>query len=204
MDEKKLAELAAAGDQKAFEQLVLQYQKPVYNLALRMAGNADDAFDLAQEAFLRAWRALPQFKFESALSTWLYRLTSNICIDFLRQKKRSKVVSLSFVNEDDESCELDRPDPAPGPEARAVAKAEREEVARALDSLEPEYREALTLCAIHGMSYIEISEVLEVPAGTVKSRISRGREKMRRKLLGTGNNSGSRSSTKSGREADAQ
>jgi RNA polymerase sigma-70 factor, ECF subfamily len=204
MDEKKLAESAAGGDQKAFEQLVLQYQKPVYNLALRMAGNADDAFDLAQEAFLRAWRALPQFKFESSFSTWLYRLTSNVCIDFLRQKKRSKVVSFSFVNEDDETEEYDRPDPAPGPEARAIASAEREEVARALDSLEPEYREALTLCAIHGMSYIEIAEVLDVPAGTVKSRISRAREKMRRKLQSGGNKSGSRSSTKTRREADAQ
>ena len=204
MDEKKLAESAAGGDQKAFEQLVLQYQKPVYNLALRMAGNADDAFDLAQEAFLRAWRALPQFKFESSFSTWLYRLTSNVCIDFLRQKKRSKVVSLSFVNEDDETEEYDRPDPAPGPEARTITSAEHEEVARALNSLEPEYREALTLCAIHGMSYIEIAEALGVPTGTVKSRISRAREKMRRKLQSDGNKSGSRSSTKTRREADAQ
>lgn len=204
MDETVLLRQAAEGDQSAFEALVRQYQKPVYNLALRMAGNEDDAFDLAQEAFLRAWRGLKFFKGESSFSTWLYRLTSNVCIDFLRQKKRSKTVSLSFLDDEDGQHELDRPDPAPGPEDRAIRADERARMERALNALEPEYREALTLCAIEGLSYIEISEILDLPTGTVKSRIFRAREKMRRKLLEDGNKSGSRSSTRTGKGADAQ
>ncbi len=204
MDEKTLVERAADGDKRAFEQLVLQYQKPVYNLALRMSGNEDDAFDLAQEAFLRAWRGLPFFKFESLFSTWLFRLASNVCIDFLRQKKRSKTVSLNFIDADNEEREMARPDPAPGPEDRVIRADERARIETALNALEPEYREALTLCAIHGMSYIEIAEVLEIPAGTVKSRISRAREKMRQQLLQSGNKSVSRSSTKKRKGAGAE
>lgn len=198
-----LVQCAAEGDERAFEQLVQQHQKAVYNLALRMAGNADDAFDLAQEAFLRAWRGLKFFKGEASFSTWLYRLTSNVCIDFLRQQKRSKTVSLSFLDDEEGQRELDRPDPQPGPEDRAIRADERGRIEQALNALEPEYRQALTLRAIDGLSYIEISEILDIPAGTVKSRISRAREKMRRKLLDAGNHSGSRSSRKTGKEADA-
>lgn len=204
MDEITLVRQAAEGDQAAFEALVRQFQKPVYNLALRMAGNEDDAFDLAQEAFLRAWRGLKFFKGESSFSTWLYRLTSNVCIDFLRQKKRSKTVSLSFLDDEDGQHELDRPDPAPGPEDRAIRADDHERMERALNTLEPEYREVLTLCAIDGLSYIEIAEILEIPTGTVKSRISRAREKMRRKLLTDGNKSDSRSSTRTGKGADTR
>lgn len=203
MDEKELVQRAAEGDPKAFEQLVMQYQKPVYNLALRMSCNEDDAFDLSQEAFLRAWRGLRFFKFESAFSTWLYRLTSNVCIDFLRRKKRANTVSLNFLDDDNEQQELAQPDPSPGPEEQAVRTDERERIAQALNELEPEYRQALTLCAINGLSYIEIAEVLEIPAGTVKSRISRAREKMRLKLQQGGNKTDFRSSTKTGKEASA-
>lgn len=203
MDEKELVQRAAEGDRRAFEQLVVQYQKPVYNLALRMSGSEDDAFDLSQEAFLRAWRGLKFFKFESSFSTWLYRLTSNVCIDFLRQKKRSNVVSLNFLDEDNEQQEFAQPDQTPGPEEQAIRADERDRIAQALNELEPEYRQALTLCAINGLSYIEIAEVLEIPAGTVKSRISRAREKMRLKLQQSGNKSDLHSSTKTGKEASA-
>ncbi|MBQ1590076.1 MAG: sigma-70 family RNA polymerase sigma factor, partial [Oscillospiraceae bacterium] len=88
MDEREIIQKVLDGDNDAFGLLVEKYQTKVYNLALRMSGNEDDAFDLSQEAFLRAWRNLGSFQFESAFSTWLFRLTSNVCLDFLRARKR--------------------------------------------------------------------------------------------------------------------
>jgi len=203
-DELKLIHSAAEGDQQAFEQLVTAYQKQVYNLALRMAGNPEDAMDLSQEAFVKAWRGLSGYRYDSAFSTWLYRLTSNVCIDFLRRQRKSRTVSLRFVGEDDEEQELSLPDPAPGPEERVLAQMNREEIAAALNQLEPEYREALTLRVIHGLSYAEIADTLEIREGTVKSRIARAREKMRAQLLGAGNISGASSSKKPERRTDAR
>ena len=98
-DEKVLIRQVLAGDQEAFAQLVTAYETQVYNLCLRMSGNPEDARDLAQEAFLKAWRGLQFYKFESSFSTWLYRLTSNVCIDFLRRQKRRPAVSLTVVED---------------------------------------------------------------------------------------------------------
>ncbi len=199
----ELVKQAAQGDRDAFEQLVLCYQKPVYNLALRMSGNPEDAYDLAQEAFLRAWKSMVFFKFESSFSTWLYRLTSNVCIDFLRKKKqRGSEVSLQFLDDGGDETELPLPDDAPGPEDQVMRVEDHCAVAAAMSSLEPEYRMALTMYVINGMSYQQIAETLEIKTGTVKSRIARAREKMRRKLLQNGNNSGSISSIKGERGTD--
>lgn len=203
-EEQELIHSAAGGDENAFEQLVLAYQKQVYNLALRMAGNPDDALDLSQEAFLKAWRGLPGYRSDSAFSTWLYRLTSNVCIDFLRKQKKTRTVSVNFLGEDAQEQELILPDPAPGPEEQVLHQLNREQVATALSQLEPEYRETLTLRVIHGLSYTEIAETLEIKEGTVKSRIARAREKMRAAMLAGGNNSRASSSKKTERRTDAQ
>ena len=119
MDDKRLVQQAAAGDTAAFETLVERYQQQVYHLALRMVNNEADAQDLAQDAFVRAWRGLDSFQFTSQFSTWLYRLTSNICIDFLRAQKRRKVVSLTMLR-DDEDSQWDLPDSDPLPERGPV------------------------------------------------------------------------------------
>ena len=121
-DELELVRKAAEGDDSAFEQLVNQYQKPVYNLAYRMCGNADDAFDLSQEAFLNAWKGLKGFQFQSSFSTWLYRLTSNVCLSYLRSKKRKSAVSLVFLDEEEEEQEWSIPDSAPSPEEQAISR----------------------------------------------------------------------------------
>lgn len=201
--ELELVRQAAHGSTAAFEQLVLTYQTQVYNLALRMAGNPEDALDLSQEAFLKAWRGLSSYRFDSAFSTWLYRLTSNVCIDFLRRQKKQKSIPLQFTDEDNEERELSVPDPAPGPEEALLARSEREQVALALSRLEPEYREALTLRVINGLSYTEIAQILGIREGTVKSRIARAREKMRAAMQKSGNKPTGVSSKRRERRSDA-
>jgi RNA polymerase sigma-70 factor (ECF subfamily) len=187
-DEKKLVRLAAQGDQEAFGQLVSTYEKQVYNLALRMVGNREDAADLTQEAFLRVWRGLDNYKADAAFSTWLYRLTSNVCIDFLRREKRRKTVSLTFLDEEQgEAVELSIPDPAAGPEQLAIETEHRETMAAAMGELDVEFRQILTMRVINGLSYDEIGDALDLKPGTVKSRLSRAREKLRKQLLKTGN-----------------
>ncbi len=185
----ELVRKAAAGDSDAFEQLVLSYEKPIYNLCLRMCGNADDAMDLTQETFLKAWRSLGSFRADAAFSTWLYRLCSNLCIDHLRREQKRKVLPLHVEDSDGDGRPLDVPDPAAGPEERLSAQEDRQRVADALQSLEPEYREALTLRVIHDLSYADIAAVLQVREGTVKSRIARAREKMREAMQKLGNKS---------------
>jgi RNA polymerase sigma-70 factor (ECF subfamily) len=187
-EELELIKRAAGGDDTAFEQLVNQYQKPVYNLAYRMCGNADDAFDLSQEAFLNAWKGLKGFQFQSSFSTWLYRLTSNVCLSYLRSKKRKSAVSLVFLDDKEEEQEWEIPDSAPLPEEQAISKEERRQVESALNSLEVEYREALALSVYSDLSYQQIAEIQGVQEGTVKSRIFRAREKIRR-IIQSGNNS---------------
>ena len=190
----ELVRKAAAGDSDAFEQLVLSYEKPIYNLCLRMCGNAEDAMDLTQETFLKAWRSLGSFRADAAFSTWLYRLCSNLCIDYLRRDQKRKVLPLHVGDSDGVQRPLDVPDPAAGPEERPSTQEDRQQVADALQSLEPEYREALTLRVLHDLSYADIAAVLQVREGTVKSRIARAREKMREAMQKLGNKSTSPSS----------
>ncbi len=195
MDEKEIIERVLAGENDAFGKLVEAYQDRVYNLALRMCGNREDAFDLAQEAFFRAWRGMSGFQFESAFSTWLFRLTTNVCLDFLRAKKRKPTVSLTTVDDSDEETQLELPDLTQNPEALLLAAEDRALVARALNELPVEYRQILTMRAINDMSYAEIGAVLKLREGTVKSRLSRARLALRNNLLQIGNKLDAKSST---------
>ena len=187
MDEKQIIEKVLAGDNNAFGELVEAYQDKVYNLALRMCGNADDAFDLAQDAFFRAWRGLSGFQFESAFSTWLFRLTSNVCLDWLRAKKRRPTVSLTTLDDEGEEVQMEIRDPGKSPEELLLAAEDRAAVAKAMNELPVEFREILTLRAIDDLSYTEIAEILHLREGTVKSRLSRARLALRNKLLQNGN-----------------
>ena len=194
MEDREIIERVLGGDNNAFGLLVEKYQTKVYNLALRMSGNEDDAFDLSQEAFLRAWRSLSSFQFESAFSTWLFRLSSNICLDFLRAQKRRASVSLTLTNEEDEEIQLDVPDPGKTPEEAALAAEDRALLEAALNSLPADQRQIITLRAIDDLSYTEIAEILQIQEGTVKSRLSRARTALRNKLLQNGNKSNTSSS----------
>lgn len=186
IDEKKCIKKAAKGDASAFEELLLRYHGQIYNLCLRMTGNPDDAADLTQEAFLKVWKNLESFQFDSAFSTWLYRLASNCCLDFLRSQKRRPTVSLTVENEEDEQV-MDIPDAQPTPEEQAVKQEEKEQLHLAMQMLDEEQRQILTLRVVNDLSYTEIADILRVKEGTVKSRLSRARENLRKKLLEIGN-----------------
>ena len=184
IDETKLIDQILQGDTDSFAQLVETYQDKVYSLCLRMVGDREDAQDLAQEAFVKAWRGLKFYKHEAAFSTWLYRLTSNVCIDFLRQKKRKSALSLTSQEEEEQ---IDIPDPSPQPEELVLQQQRKEAVADAMSQLEDEFRLVLTLRVVQERSYEEIAEIMDLKVGTVKSRLARAREKLRRILLKTGN-----------------
>ena len=175
------------GDVNAFEALVSAYEKNVYNLALRMMGNAQDAEDMAQEAFLKAYNSLPGFRGDSKFSVWLYRIVSNVCLDQLRKKSKRPTVSLSMEDEDGEETQLDLPDTAQSPEELLEKKLTREAVRRGLAQLPEDARQILLLREIQGLSYEEIGEALGLEAGTVKSRIFRARKRLCAFLLEDGN-----------------
>lgn len=171
---------ARKGDQEAFGELVRLYEKRVFALTSRMCRNPDDAAEAAQDAFLAAWQGLPKFRGDSAFATWLYRLASNACVDLLRRENRRQADSL------DEAA-LDLPSPEPSPQESAERKELREQVEDGLRQLPPEYRAVLVLREIHQLRYDEIAQALSLDAGTVKSRISRGRKRLREILLQSGN-----------------
>lgn len=186
MDEHNLIELARSGNQDAFRTLVETHQSMVYTLAYRMVSNPDDAADLTQEVFLSLWRNLSSFQGKSALSTWLYRLTTNAAIDFLRKQKRRPTISLT-VEEDEEDRELDIPDKTASPQQELERQELRRAVREGLSALSPDHRQILLLREMEGLSYQEIANILDLEEGTVKSRIARARLALRDYLLKTGN-----------------
>ncbi len=188
MTEMELVRAAQKGDDSAFEELMRIYEKKVYHLALRMCGNQDDAYEISQEAFLSAWKGLKFFRGESSFSTWIYRLTSNAAIDFLRREKRQG--GGESYSLDDEDTYIEPVDPAPTPQQHAERSELRQALAAGLEKLSPEHRQVLLLRELQGLSYEEIADALELDLGTVKSRIARGREKLRKYLLHSGNFSG--------------
>lgn len=186
ISEKEIIERVLGGDVNAFEELVLRYEGTVYNLALRMVSNREDAADMTQEAFIKAYNSLPSFRGDSKFSVWLYRICSNVCLDFLRSKSRRPQTSLTSLNDDDD-VQLDIPDPAAGPEEQLMKKLSMQSVSEGLEHLPDKQRQILAMREIGGMSYAEIGQALSLEEGTVKSRIFRAREKLCAFLLESGN-----------------
>ena len=182
MTEQELASLARRGDQDAFAQLVRDNERQVYTLALRLCGNPEDAMDLAQEALLRAWSALPNFRGSSSFSTWLYRLTYNACVDFLRKNSLRREVSLPLTQE-----APDVPDHTGDPHQALERKERRQALERGLAQLPEHYRSVLVLRELSGLSYQEIGQTLDIDLGTVRSRIARARMALRKILQEDGN-----------------
>lgn len=178
MVEEQCVAQARGGDASAFEELVRMYEAPVYRLALRMCGESA-ADDVTQEAFLAAWRALPDFRGDCRFSTWLYRLTTNAGIDWLRREKRYRST--------DDVTELELPDDAPSPQEQAEQSETQSAVRRALSRLSEEHRQVLLLRYMQELDYGEIAAALDVSEGTVKSRINRAKGRLRELLAPGGN-----------------
>ncbi len=186
-EELEIVVKVRSGDVNAFEALVTEHEKKVYNLALRMVGNEEDARDMSQEAFIKAYNSLESFRGDSKFSVWLYRLTSNLCIDFLRSRGRRQTLSLTAEDDGNDAAQLDIPDDRFSPERAFERQETRASVKRGLDTLTPEYRQILLLREMGGLSYEEIGKALGLEAGTVKSRIFRARKKLCAFLLEEGN-----------------
>ena len=184
-DEQNWVEAARQGDQEAFACLVRAYEKRVFALTSRMCPTPEDAAEAAQEAFLAAWQGLPNLRGDAAFSTWLYRLVSNACVDLLRRERRRTAAAGPSL--DDGDAPLDPPDPAPSPQEVLEGRELRRAVEEGLRVLPEEYRQPLILREIHQLSYQEIAQAMELDLGTVKSRISRGRGRLREILLAGGN-----------------
>jgi RNA polymerase sigma-70 factor (ECF subfamily) len=178
-----LIERVLSGNDKAFEEIVNRYQKRIFSLCYRMCSNEQDALDLSQEVFLRVYHSLKSFKGSSSFSTWVYRIASNICIDHLRKEKKIKVVSLTPATEDDDTPSFDLPDDTYSPEESYRKKELAEAISGALTRLSPDHRRIIVLRDINQLSYDEISEILDLEPGTVKSRIFRARDQLRKILL---------------------
>ena len=183
MNEKELLLRMQGGDEAAFEALVRLYEKKIYTLCRRMCGNDEDAQDAAQEAFLSLWRSAKSFRGDASLSTWLYRLATNACIDLLRRNQRSG----ERVSLDDEETTFEIADTAPLPEQALERRETQKLISEGLAALPEEYRAILLLREAEGLSYTEIAEAMHMELGTVKSRISRGRMLLRNYLTASGN-----------------
>ena len=178
-DQENIIARARRGDAGAFEQLVETYREQVYRIALRMCSNAADADEAAQEAFLAAWKGLPNFRGDSQFSTWLYQLTTHAAIDLMRREKRQIAA--------DDITEVSAADPAPSPQQQAEQSEQREIVRDAILQLAPEQREVVVLRFMEELSYEEIGAVLKLPSGTVKSRLNRAKAQLKDILSKSGN-----------------
>lgn len=180
-----LVERTLAGDQRAYGLLVLKYQRRIQRLVGRMVRDADLVEDIAQETFIRAYRALHQFRGEAQFYTWLYRIAVNTAKKFLLELKRNPTMSESFLSssEDDEtSAPKYEPSTEETPESELAAKEIASVVNTAMDALPEELRQAVTLREIEGLSYEEIALAMDCPIGTVRSRIFRAREAISAKV----------------------
>jgi len=175
-----LVQRTLCGDWSAYDQLVKRYQRQIYNFAYRMMGNAEDAQDISQETFLRAFQSLHSFRKDASFLTWLFKIASNLCIDLLRSRKSKGTLSLDSELEDgrEPAAEARTSDP----ECVAMRNATQEVVQHAINTLPARYRAVVILRHLQGMSVDEIAQTLDIPAGTVKTHLFRAREMLRERL----------------------
>jgi RNA polymerase sigma-70 factor (ECF subfamily) len=187
MDEKALIRDAKRGDLDAFNRLIVEYQSLAYNVALRVMGDGASAADATQEAFISAYKGLGKYR-GGSFRSWLLRIVTNACYDELRSRKRRPAASLDALEEGGEFIASDAGTWGQGNVDRPEEEAERAELRRAIEiclqSLPPDFRVVAVLVDIHGHDYNAASEVIGKPVGTVKSRLARARERMRKCLEG--------------------
>ena len=180
ISERQLIASAVNGSSEAFGELVLLYEKKIYSFALGMLSDPDDAFDVSQDTFLKAYRSLSSFKGESSFYTWLYAICRNCCYDYIKMRNRrmKKNVSLSEYENDDDGSVLEIPDTNSRPDVIFEQKQARELILEAVASLPEKHREIIVLRDFDDLSYEQIAQVLGIGEGTVKSRLSRARARL--------------------------
>jgi RNA polymerase sigma-70 factor (ECF subfamily) len=176
-DDRDLVGRSRRGDREAFTQLIVQYQIPLYNMALRMVGRPDDAADIAQEAFLRAWEKIRTLR-DAPFKSWLFQIAANLCYDHFRRGRRYGVMP----DEDQTVTSNGLGIATPDPQERAEANERTRLVRDSISALDHDMRIAIILRDVNGMAYDEIAAVLRVPLGTVKSRIARARAQVQDRL----------------------
>jgi RNA polymerase sigma-70 factor, ECF subfamily len=181
--EKLLVKKSQSGDVESFELLINAYDKRAYNIAYRVMGNEENAKDMAQEALLRVFRSIKDFKGQSSFSTWLYRVVTNVCLDELRRRKNEKYVSMdSTIQTDSGELHMELCSDKETPESVYERVEQRELITKAINELNEDYKSVIVLRDIQGFSYEEISNMLDCSLGTVKSRINRARNMLRERL----------------------
>jgi RNA polymerase sigma-70 factor, ECF subfamily len=177
-DHSLLVMQARRGDADAIEALLKLYEKRIYNISLRMTGNEYDAFDAAQESLIKIYKNISAFRGEASFSSFVYRLTVNTCIDFIRKRKNDVSIEASMEEGtffEDKNTSLD-------PEYNAVGGEINQKIQQALQKLDEEHRALVVLKDVQGFSYEEIAGILKLSMGTVKSRLFRSREKLKKEL----------------------
>jgi len=181
-EDRQLIDMALQGDEKAFETLLNKYRNLVFSIMIKMVRNHQEAEDLTQEAFMKAFNSLSSFNDEFAFSTWLMKIASNNCIDFLRKRKLRTYSIHEPIQYKDEKIEIDIPDHEPTPERHLLQNERAKMIQTAIDELPERYRYVILLRHKEEKSYEEISEILNLPLGTVKAQIFRAREILNKKL----------------------
>jgi len=180
-DDFKLIEAFRKGDEKAFEEIVRRYQRQVANIIYLTLGNREEVDDLSQEVFVRVFRSLDRFEFDSSLYSWIYRIAVNLCIDEIRKKKIRKLIPLDFLTE--KKLESEKRSKETSTSSDELLQKEKKEIIRgALDKLSPLHRTVILLREYQDLSYGEIAKTLRISPQAVKSRIFRAREELRELL----------------------
>lgn len=180
-DERVLVSKASRGDEDAFEALVARYEKGLYNLAFRMVPDREDAMDIVQEVFLKVHQALPGFRGDSRFSTWVYRVCVNASLDFLRKKQKIQTYSLDEpLNFGESQVAKEVPGDGMSVEDLVENMSLGHRILSLIQELDPVYKTIIVLCDIQGHTYQEIADILDISVGTVKSRLHRARNMVRR------------------------
>jgi RNA polymerase sigma-70 factor (ECF subfamily) len=182
-EDQALIRRVQRGDAAAFNDIIVKYEKIVFNFAYRLTHNYDDASDIAQDAFIRAYNAISTFRGDSAFSTWIFRITTNVFLDDRKKKKAHPQQSLDeFATQEDQREGMQVEDPGPTPEDIVTLSERQHTLVRAIQTLPEHHKAMVVLYHLHQKSYDEIAEVFDVPIGTVKSRLNRARLALKENL----------------------
>ncbi|KXG42521.1 RNA polymerase sigma factor SigW [Tepidibacillus decaturensis] len=184
--DKRLVTKAKEGDTQAFAELITQYKDKIFNLAYRMLGNIQEAEDVSQDTFIRVYTNLSRYDDQHKFSTWIFRIATNLAIDRMRKKKADFSLDANWDQEEGTDWHSKLADPKNGPEEEVVAKEMEDTIQQAIMSLPPKYRSIMVLRYLEDLSIQEISQIVHLSESTVKTRLHRGREALRKQLIEKG------------------